>query len=126
MGRDDSITPAGLKPAISREDVEKLDVRIGAFKRVEAVPKSEKLPKLTVNFGNHSRQILVGMKGERTDLEGELLGRQALFIINLPPRKMAGEVSEVGVPAKASSDSGMFSSSHSGCIPSSAKVHRGW
>jgi tRNA-binding protein len=94
MGRDDSITPAGLKPAISREDVEKLDVRIGAIKRVEAVPKSEKLPKLTVNFGNHSRQILVGMKGERTDLEGELLGRQALFIINLPPRKMAGEVSE--------------------------------
>jgi methionine--tRNA ligase beta chain len=94
MGRDDSITPAGLKPAISREDVEKLDVRIGAIKRVAAVPKSEKLPKLTVNFGNHSRQILVGMKGERTDLEGELLGRQALFIINLPPRKMAGEVSE--------------------------------
>ena len=87
-------TPAGLKPAISREDVEKLDVRVGAIERVEVVPKSEKLLKLTVNFGNHNRQILVGMKGERADPEGELIGRQALFIINLAPRKMAGEVSE--------------------------------
>jgi methionine--tRNA ligase beta chain len=57
------------------------------------VQKSDKLLKLLVNFGDHARQILVGMKGERANPE-EILGRQALFVINLAPKKMAGELSE--------------------------------
>jgi len=57
------------------------------------VPHSEKLMKLTVNFGDHTRTILAGIKKERTDPR-EVEGRQALFVVNLEPRKMAGEVSE--------------------------------
>jgi len=49
--------------------------------------------KLTVNFGDHTRTILAGIKKERTDPR-EVEGRQALFVVNLEPRKMAGEVSE--------------------------------
>jgi len=86
-------TPAAVKPIVSREDVEKLDVRVGTIERVEDVPKSAKLLKLFVNFGDHTRRILVGMKGERAD-PAEIIGRQALFVINLAPKKMAGELSE--------------------------------
>jgi tRNA-binding protein len=49
--------------------------------------------KLTVNFGDHSRTILAGIKKERENPR-EIEGRQALFVVNLEPRKMAGEISE--------------------------------
>jgi tRNA-binding protein len=46
-----------------------------------------------VNFGDHTRTILAGIRKERANpLEVE--GRQALFVLNLEPRKMAGEISE--------------------------------
>jgi methionine--tRNA ligase beta chain len=90
----DRFVPAPVKKSVSREDVDKLDIRVGTIDRVEDVPKSAKLIKLTVNFGDHTRRILVGMKGERADPAGDLLGRQALFVVNLTPRKMAGELSE--------------------------------
>jgi tRNA-binding protein len=49
--------------------------------------------KLIVDFGDHSRTILAGIKQERNDPQG-IVGLQALFVVNIPPRKMAGEVSE--------------------------------
>jgi tRNA-binding EMAP/Myf-like protein len=58
------------------------------------VPKSDKLVKLTVNFGDHKRSILAGMRRERADPKSEIEGRQALFVVNLEPRGMAGQVSE--------------------------------
>jgi tRNA-binding protein len=87
------VKPAPLKPAITIDDVEKLDVRAGTITSVDDVPGSRKLVKLTVDFGDHRRSILAGLKTERDDT-AEIQGRQALFIVNLPPRKMAGEVSE--------------------------------
>jgi tRNA-binding protein len=57
------------------------------------VARSDKLVRLTVDFGNHRRLMLAGMKQERQNPK-EIEGRQALFVVNLPPRKMAGEVSE--------------------------------
>ena len=44
-------------------------------------------------FGDHARSILVGMKKERPYPE-EIEGQQALFVVNLAPRKVAGEISE--------------------------------
>ena len=49
--------------------------------------------KLTVYFGDHTRSILAGIKQERSDPR-EIEGKQALFVLNLPTRKMVGEVSE--------------------------------
>jgi len=49
--------------------------------------------KLTVNFGDHTRHILAGIKKERANPR-EIEGQQALFVVNLEPRKMAGEISE--------------------------------
>jgi len=89
----ESLQPAPIKPMISFADVEKLDVRVGTILRVEEVKGSDKLLKLTVDFGDHQRTILAGMKQERADPQ-EVVGRQALFIINLAPKKMMGETSE--------------------------------
>jgi len=58
------------------------------------VAKSDKLVRLKVDFGDHTRSILVGMKKERQNPQAEIEGKQALFVVNLEPRKMAGEISE--------------------------------
>ena len=89
----DEFTPAPVKPAVGIEALEALDIRAGTIERVEEIPGSEKLMKLIVNFGDHSRTILAGIKKERENPR-EIEGRQALFVLNLKPRKMAGEISE--------------------------------
>ena len=85
--------PAPIKPAITIEDLNKVDIRVGTIERVAEVPKSDKLMQLTVDFGDHTRSILAGIKKERAN-PTELEGKQALFVVNLAPRKMAGLISE--------------------------------
>jgi len=85
--------PAPVKAVVGIEAFEGLDIRVGTIERVEEIPSSEKLMRLTVNFGDHSRTILAGIKKERENPR-EIEGRQALFVVNLKPRKMAGEISE--------------------------------
>ena len=85
--------PAPIKPVMSVEDLEKLDVRVGTIRDVLDVPSSKKLVQLVVSFGDHTRTILAGLKEERADIRA-LIGKQALFVVNLVPRKMAGIVSE--------------------------------
>jgi tRNA-binding protein len=82
--------PAPVKAVVGIEALEALDIRVGTIERVEEIPGSDKL---TVNFGDHSRTILAGIKKEREN-PLEIEGRQALFALNLKPRKMAGETSE--------------------------------
>lgn len=82
-----------IKPNITITDLDKIDIRVGTIASVEDMPNSDKLVKLIVDFGDFQRQILVGMKGERENPR-EIEGQQALFVVNLAPRKMAGEVSE--------------------------------
>jgi tRNA-binding protein len=86
-------TPSPIKPTVAFAALEALDVRVGTIQKVDEVPRSEKLMKLTVSFGDHTRSILAGMKKERENPR-EIEGRQALFVVNLEPRKMAGEISE--------------------------------
>lgn len=85
--------PAPTKPVVAFAALEALDIRVGTIQKVEEVPRSEKLMKLTVSFGDHRRSILAGIKKERENPR-EIEGRQALFVVNLEPRKMAGEISE--------------------------------
>jgi tRNA-binding protein len=92
---DDSETfkVAPIKATISHSDLEKIDIRVGTIRVVEDIPKSDKLVRVKVDFGDHTRTILVGLKKERAN-PSEIEGLQALFIVNLEPRKMMGEVSE--------------------------------
>ena len=84
---------ASVKPAISVEDLEKVDIRIGRIRLVEDLPKSDKLVRLTVDFGSFERKIVAGLKKERAN-PVEIQGKQALFVVNMSPRKIMGEVSE--------------------------------
>jgi tRNA-binding protein len=89
----DEFKPVPVKPIVAFSALDALDIRVGTIERVEEVPRSEKLMKLTVNFGDHTRGILAGIRKERENPR-EIEGKQALFILNLEPRKMAGEISE--------------------------------
>ena len=73
--------------------MEKLDIRVGTIRQVVDVPGSEKLVQLIVTFGDHERSIVAGLKKERPDPK-VLEGKQALFVVNLAPRKMAGVLSQ--------------------------------
>ena len=84
---------ASIKPAISFDEFEKVDIRIGTIDRVEDIKGSNNLVRLIVEFGDHQRNILAGIKQERKDPR-EIEGKQALFVVNLEPRKMMGEISE--------------------------------
>ena len=88
-----TFSPAVLKPTIPYSVLEQIDIRVGTILKVDDLPRSKKLVKLSVDFGDHKRTILAGLKTERADL-AVLLGRQALFVVNLEPRPMAGELSE--------------------------------
>lgn len=87
------MTPAPIKPSVTFEQFSAVDIRVGTIARVEEVANSDKLVRLIVDFGDHTRRVLAGLKKERADPR-EIEGRQALFVVNLPPRKMAGEISE--------------------------------
>jgi tRNA-binding protein len=85
--------PAPVKPPIPFDVFNRIDVRVGTIVSVEDMEKSDKLVKLVVDFGDHQRRILAGLKMERPDPKA-LEGVQALFVINLEPKKMMGEISE--------------------------------
>ena len=84
---------APVKPTIPFDLLEQIDIRVGTIEMVADMPKSDKLVKLAVDFGDFKRNIIVGMKQERADPK-EVEGKQALFVVNLAPRKIMGEVSE--------------------------------
>jgi methionine--tRNA ligase beta chain len=87
------MTPAPLKPTVSIEVLDQVDIRVGTIISVDDVAGSDKLIALRVNFGDHQRTIVAGMKKERLDPK-EIVGKQALFVVNLEPRKMRGVLSE--------------------------------
>ena len=85
--------PAPVKPVVSVDLLNQLDIRVGTIEAVADVPASDRLLALTVNFGDHRRTIVAGMKQERENPR-EVEGRQALFVVNLEPRRMRGVLSE--------------------------------
>jgi methionine--tRNA ligase beta chain len=89
----EEMRPAPVKPAIGFDVLDKIDIRVGTIEDVQDVERSDKLIRMRVNFGDHTRTIFSGMKTERKDCR-ELVGKQALFVVNLEPKKMMGEVSE--------------------------------
>ena len=84
---------APVKPPVSRDALNKIDIRVGTIELVEDVPGSDKLVRLTVDFGDHKRKVFAGIKKERSDPR-EVQGKQALFVVNIEPKKIMGELSE--------------------------------
>jgi methionyl-tRNA synthetase len=77
---------------INYADFEKVDIRVGKIETAELVPKSKKLVKMTVFFGDGigRRTILAGI-ADAPDFSLDLLfGHHNLFVVNLEPRKLMG------------------------------------
>ena len=82
-----------IKPTISFEDFEKLDIRVGTVLECEVVPKMKKLLKFKIADGLENRTIVSGIAQHYKP--EELIGKQVLFIANLAPRQFKnGLVSE--------------------------------
>lgn len=81
-----------LKPQIGIEELKKIDLRVGVIRQAEAVPKSKKLLKLTVDIGLEQRTIVSGI-GEHYRPE-ELIGQAIVVVANLKPAKLMGIQSE--------------------------------
>ncbi|MEP1097555.1 MAG: methionine--tRNA ligase subunit beta, partial [Cyclobacteriaceae bacterium] len=84
------LTP--LKDEIVFDDFVKMDLRVGEIKTAEAVEKSNKLLKFTVDVGLETRTILSGVSKHFT-IE-EMIGKKVVVMVNLPARKMMGTESE--------------------------------
>jgi tRNA-binding protein len=93
MGLQGMKNQAPIKPIVAPSVLHQLDIRVGTIVTVEAIANSDKLVRLIVDFGDHRRNIIAGLKKERPDPK-EIEGRQALFVINLEPRIFLGEPSE--------------------------------
>src|SRR5258708_30075572 len=87
------MTPAPIKPTVPVDILNQIDIRAGSIESVSDVAGSDKLVALRVNFGDHSRTIVAGLKQERSNPR-EIEGRHALFVVNLEPRTMRGVASE--------------------------------
>ena len=78
---------------ININDFAKVEMHVGEITACEKVEDSEKLLKLQVDLGPlGKRQILSGV--QKDFAPEDLVGVQGIVVTNLPPRKMAGQVSE--------------------------------
>ena len=82
----------GEKEMISYDDFQKLDIRVALVKKVEKVPKADKLYKLTVSLGDEERTLVAGL-AELYKVD-ELAGKKIVILANLEPRKLRGITSE--------------------------------
>lgn len=91
---------------ISFEDFAKVDLRIALITRAEEVDGADKLLKLTLDLGDHSRTVFSGIKSayHPSDLEGKL----TVMIANLKPRKMRFGISEGMVLAAGEGDNEIY------------------
>lgn len=83
---------APLKDVITYDDFAKLDFRMGTVISAEAIPKSKKLLKLSIDLGFEKRQILAGA-AEHFEPEA-MIGRRVAIVANLAPRLMMGMESQ--------------------------------
>ncbi|HUD45124.1 MAG TPA: methionine--tRNA ligase subunit beta [Patescibacteria group bacterium] len=82
-----------MKPTVTIDDFAKLDLRVGTVLTAERKEGSEKLIRLTVDFGEEGkRNILTGIA--QWYQPEELLNKQYIFVFNLLPRTMMGEESQ--------------------------------
>lgn len=104
-----AIPVAPAAPAyISYDDFKKVEVKVGQIMSAEKILNADKLLKLMVNFGEATpRQIVSGIAAYFPD-PAVLVGKKAMFVTNLEPRTIRGNVSN-GMLFAVSTDAGAFS-----------------
>ena len=92
----ESVGAAPLHPSagyLTFEELQKVELRVGLVISAEDVPKSNKMLKLLVDFGEGSPRTVLAGVGKSFAPE-DLTGKQFLFVTNLAPRKMMGVESQ--------------------------------
>lgn len=106
MGGSSEAKEEEKAPEITFDDFAKVQLRVGEIIACEAVPKSSKLLKETVKFGEEVRTIVSGIaKHYKPE---EMVGKKVVFVTNLAPRKVCGIVSE-GMILAAEDENGTLS-----------------
>ncbi len=108
-----------FKENIEFEKFLDLDIRVGKVLECEPVPKSNKLLRFTIETGSETRQILSGIA--KFYKPEELIGKNVLFIANLPVRKMMGLESH-GMILSAEYKDGLRVTTVDGDIQSGAQI----
>jgi len=80
------------KEDVNFNDFEKIDIRIATIKAAEAVPKTKKLLKLTLDTGLDERTVVSGI-AEYYNPE-KIIGKQVCLLANLAPREIKGIMSQ--------------------------------
>jgi len=84
--------PLNLKPEITLEDFDKIDLRTATVKAAEEVKGADKLLKLTLDLAGNERTIVSGIKKNYS--AEEMVGKKVIIIANLKPAKLRGIMSE--------------------------------
>ncbi len=87
-GMDEAPSLPPIKPMISYEDFEKLDLRVAKVLTCEKVKKSRKLLKFTLDVGVEERTVVSGISNYYEP--EELIGKKVIYLANLSPRKLMG------------------------------------
>ncbi len=95
-----------IKPTISIDDFDKLDLRVAKVLDCKKVPKSDKLLEFTLDLGNETRTVLSGI-AEHYESK-DLIGKMVIMIANLASRKMRGIQSEGMILSAASADESLI------------------
>jgi methionyl-tRNA synthetase len=88
MANEKKIEPAPIKPEITIDDFDKLDVRVGKVLECEKLKGADKLLLFKIDLGNEVRQIVSGIA--KFYEPEKLIGKQVLVVVNLKPRKLRG------------------------------------
>ncbi len=87
---------------ITFKEFKKMEMKVGTIKKVEEIPGSKNLLKLKVDISGEEKQAVAGIKG--LYLPKDLEGKQYIFVTNLEPAKLMGNLSEVMILAAVDGD----------------------
>ena len=111
------------KARISIDEFSKIEVKVGTVKTAEYILETDKLLRLTVDFGEEAglRQIVSGIR-KYVDEPEELINRQLCFVTNLEPRTIKGFESNGMLFAVGQDDSFAFLTPHKE-VPPGTSAH---
>ncbi len=85
-----------MKPIISYEDFDKVDIRVGKVTEVEDFPEARKPAyKLTIDFGDEIGIKKSSAQFVKNQTKEDLLGKQVVCVVNFAPRQIGPFISEV-------------------------------
>ncbi len=116
-----AVAMAPLKPEITFDEFEKIDLRLAKVLAAEAVKGSKKLLKLQVKLGSEERQIVSGIA--KFYKPEDLVGKTVVIVANLKPARLMGETSQgMILSASDEEDTALFIVSPQGELPEGSTV----